>query len=173
MTEFALSDRGEWAKLLLDEWKFRQAHCWRLLQIYGLAAVIVSVAPYLTPDLREGAGDWVLSFPFFGLLVGAVVMWAFSAEYEQCKLVLHKYRALQKAAGQEFYPWSAPPKRRTALGVAIPRMFMFAFLVASIGNAFVLFLLNHPELEGQLDPRAVFGSAVELVRSMLENASGR
>ena len=43
----------EAAKLLLDEWKFRQQHCWSLLPRYGLAAVTVSIAPYLRIDLAK------------------------------------------------------------------------------------------------------------------------
>jgi hypothetical protein len=170
MTEYGLSERQEWARLLLDEWKFRQAHCWRLLQVYGLAAVIVSVAPYLTPDLRQGAGDWVIGFPVFGIVVGAVVMWLFSAEYQQCKQVLHKYRALQADSGTEYYPWAVPRGkggRSIPIGVAIPRIFMLAFLVASIGNAFVLYMLNHPELHASLDLRGLVEAAVNWIRSLL------
>ena len=79
-------------KLLLDEWKFRQQHSWAILDRYGLAALVVSVAPYTVQDLLKSIGAKVFVFPAIGWVLGLWAIWLFAAEYAQCNPVLQNYR---------------------------------------------------------------------------------
>jgi hypothetical protein len=97
----------EAAKLLLDEWKFRQRHAWQSLQRYGLAAVVVSIAPYLKIDLFSELGKYILVFPILGGFLSLAAVWLFTAEYVRCYPVEHKY---QKIMGRK-YPGKPVLKR--------------------------------------------------------------
>ena len=62
----------EAAKLLLDAWKFRQGHAWSSLTRYYLAAVSVSIVPYiierdLAVNLHPQSG-WLQEAPHRGAL---------------------------------------------------------------------------------------------------------
>ena len=91
-------------KLLLDEWKFRQAHSWQVLERYGLAALAISVAPYTVQSLLPALGGNVYLFPIVGWVLSMWAVWLYGAEYEQCLPILVKYRQLL----QPHYP----PERR-------------------------------------------------------------
>ena len=82
----------EEAKLLLDVWKFRQHHCWNILERYGLAASLVSIAPYLWPHLPAELGIKILVFPVFGWLIAIWAVWLFGAEYTQCNPIAKMFR---------------------------------------------------------------------------------
>jgi hypothetical protein len=72
------------AQLLLDEWKFRQTHCWRLLQRFGLAAIVVSIAPYASANLIPAWRPYVHWLAWFGWGLELFVAWFFAAEYIRC-----------------------------------------------------------------------------------------
>ena len=84
----------EAAKLLLDEWKFRQQHCWNLLPRYGLAAAFVSIIPYLRLELFTNYHLDKLIFPWIGWLLALAATWLFMAEQYRCYSVLDHYRTL-------------------------------------------------------------------------------
>jgi hypothetical protein len=84
----------EACKLLLDEWKWRHQHCWTVLRQYGLAAVTVSIAPYLKPDLITSLGKAVLLFPALAWMLIMFATWLFAAEYIRCKAVETQYYVL-------------------------------------------------------------------------------
>jgi hypothetical protein len=84
----------EAAKLLLDEWKFRQQHCWSLLPRYGLAAIFVSIIPYLKIELFTNYHIDKLIFPWIGWLLALAATWLFLAEQYRCYSVLEHYRKL-------------------------------------------------------------------------------
>ena len=77
--------RLEAAKLMLDAWKFRQAHCWTSLQRYYLAGVLVSAIPYaLTNDQRKLLEGWLWALPVIGGILGLAAVWHYGAEYMRC-----------------------------------------------------------------------------------------
>ena len=142
----AVPDLG-WTTLLLDEWKFRQAHCWRILQNYGLAGVIVSIAPYLDQSIRAGLGDLVLVFPVVGMVVITIALWMFSNEFARLTPVLQAYRKLQRQKGTDYRPFIKHRWPDTmSLGKTIPPLFFLLFLVGSAANAYFLLALR---CEGQ------------------------
>lgn len=128
----------EWAKLLYDEWKFRQAHLWRLLGFYGIAAVFVSIGPYLLEDIRGAIGYWALAFPVYGLIVAGVVLWLFRREYEQMSPILTAYRALKHDANLKYEGTDPKLKGKTPIGKMVPKVFFWVFLLGSVMNAFLL-----------------------------------
>jgi hypothetical protein len=90
----------EAAKLLLDEWKFRHQHLWDSLRRYGLAAVIVSIVPYVKPDLVTRLDIYVMVFPVVGYLVSLAAIWLFAAEYYRLRPVAARHRELLRP----YYP---------------------------------------------------------------------
>jgi hypothetical protein len=72
------------AKVLLDEWKFRHQHSWTSLRQYAIAAVTVSIVPYVKTDLIPNLGRTVLLFPFVGWLIFVAAILLFAAEYVRC-----------------------------------------------------------------------------------------
>jgi hypothetical protein len=85
----------EIAKLRLDEWKFRQTHCWKVLQTCMLAGVSVSIAPYLVkPAKLAPLGDLLLLFPIVGGIIALLGVWVFAAEYVRSQESLHSYRSV-------------------------------------------------------------------------------
>jgi hypothetical protein len=84
----------EEAKIFLDEWKFRQSHCWKSVQTFVLAAVTVSIAPYLVDKGKlAGLGRMILLFPIIGGVIALVAVWLYAAEYTRCQAVHRAYRS--------------------------------------------------------------------------------
>ena len=129
----------EVAKLLLDEWKFRQQHCWNLLPRYGLAAVTVSVAPYLRIDLAKQLGVWAYTLPLLGWCVALAATWLFIAEQYRCYSVLAQYRTL---LGKErihrtdtgLYKWLDRLKVRWVT----PSVFFTSYTILTVFNLLIL-----------------------------------
>jgi hypothetical protein len=143
----------EAAKLMLDEWKFRQLHCWSSLQHYGLAAVTVSIAPYLKSDLFAQLGKLILVFPIVGWLLSVAAAWLFAAEYVRCHPIAYKY---QKLLDKHEHYRDKPPLEgwKRALGKRIGwttvYIFFFGFTGLSILNAIMLWMLQARLLVGDI-----------------------
>ena len=90
----------EAAKLLLDAWKFRQAHAWSSLTRYFLAAVLISVAPYgLNTDLIGKLSHAVLGLPIIGGLLAIAAVWLYAAEYIRAQTMSHGFRRIMNSYG--------------------------------------------------------------------------
>ena len=94
LLQHASSPDLEGAKVLLDEWKWRQDQCWTSLRQYSVAAVTVSIVPYVKPDIIGNLGRLVLIFPLLGWLIFVVAAWFFASEYVRAKPVEVRYRQL-------------------------------------------------------------------------------
>jgi hypothetical protein len=118
----------EGAKVLLDEWKWRQDQCWTSLRQYSVAAVTASIVPYIKPDLIGSLGRLIFIFPILGWLIFVVAAWLFASEYVRAKPVEERYRQL--------LGWYSPDPTRI-------RVFQDAIFVGSISKTTVwLLLLN-------------------------------
>ncbi len=85
----------EAAKLLLDSWKFRQAHAWSILTRYYFAAVIVSVAPYVVKnDLAKQIPLAMQALPVIGGLLSLAAIWLYAAEHIRAQPMNHGFRSL-------------------------------------------------------------------------------
>jgi hypothetical protein len=88
------SSNLEAAKLLLDEWKWRQEHRWNAVRQYALAAVVVSIVPYTKTDLIPVLGRLVMFFPVVSWLIFLVAGEMFAFDYVRDVPVQEKYRQL-------------------------------------------------------------------------------
>lgn len=139
----------EAAKLLLDEWKFRQQHGWDSLRQYGLAAVTVSIVPYLRIDLFAPLGHGVLVFPIAGECLATAAVWLFAAEYVRFHPVAKKYQELLAPyypEKQSFKHWLFRPLNlilaRTKIGWLTVLVFWAGFSILSyISGRFLLRLV--------------------------------
>jgi hypothetical protein len=130
-------------RLLLDEWKWKHQHCWTVLRQYGLAAVTVSIVPYVKPDLITDLGKPVVLFPALAWTLVLFASWLFAGEYIRCKAVETQYYLLLGVARPSdigMICW-----RNTFIGQPIGLTTLYLFTlgggVLSIVNAYVLNLL--------------------------------
>lgn len=129
----------EAAKLLLDEWKFRQQHCWNLLPKYGLAAVTVSVSPYVRIDLAKQLGAWTYILPLMGGGVALAATWLFMAEQYRCYSVLMHYRTL--IGKERIHRTDTSLNRwldRLKIRWVTPSVFFISYTILTILNILVL-----------------------------------
>lgn len=125
----------EKAKLLLDEWKFRQQHCWTLLPRYGLAAVFVSVIPYLKLELFTTYHTDKFIFPWIGGLLALSATWLFVAEQYRCYSVLGNYRKLiGKDRIHRDDAWFYRRLDQLKVRWATPAIFLIAFAILTFFN---------------------------------------
>ena len=129
------------AQLLLDEWKFRQAHCWRLLRTYWMAAAAVSVAPAVSHKLVPSLSGKIGPIIIFGFVLQIFVIWLFHAEYLRCQRRAESYEAILKKHGcgtqETFRKWTA---RENFFGKKIGYVTSIGFVIIS-GYIFVFNLL--------------------------------
>jgi hypothetical protein len=90
----------EAAKLLLDSWKFRQSHAWSSLTRYFLAAVAVSVVPYvMKDDLTHQLEGALLAFPIVGGMLALGAVWLYAAEYIRSQAMNRRFREILQSYG--------------------------------------------------------------------------
>ena len=133
----------ETAKLLLKEWKIRQQHCWSILPRYGLAAVSVSITPYIQMELLKKSGIWLLWFPFFGWLLAAAATWLFIAEHYRSYSVLARYRLIigHSTICTTSTPWEEFLIRYKVRWIT-PGIFFIGFTIITIINIYVLWNMH-------------------------------
>lgn len=125
----------EAAKLLLDEWKFRQQHCWTLLPRYGLAAVVVSVIPYLKLELFTTYHVDRFIFPWLGVALALAATWLFVAEQYRCYSVLDHYRKLiGKDRIHRADTWLYRGLDRLKVRWVTPTIFLIGFAILTFFN---------------------------------------
>lgn len=133
----------EVAKVLLDEWKWRHQHCWKLLTRGVVVAITVGLAPYawLLKEgenfLRKYSGSWVLMFPVISLIIVHIALILFAGEYVRCRPSLAKYNEVMG----EFSP-NPMERQATKWRISVAQqtiMFTgFASVVLALGDAYVL-----------------------------------
>jgi hypothetical protein len=125
--------------VLLDEWKYRHNHCWSSLRQYIIAAVAVSIVPYVKSDLIQTLGRTVLLFPFVGwvIVVGAILL--FEAEYARCHDAEAQYHWLlgPSLPGQNSTLRFKRVAFRSISLTTISVLFMLSWLL-SVGNVILL-----------------------------------
>jgi hypothetical protein len=133
------------AKVLLDEWKFRHQHSWTSLRQYFIAAVTISIVPYVKPDLIPTLGSTVLLFPLVGWLISVGAILLFAAEYVRCYDAEVQYHWLlgdtlpDQKATRSFKTLAFRSIGQTTIAV----LFVMSWML-SVGNAIVLIRLLEP-----------------------------
>ena len=130
---------------MLDEWKFRQTHTWQILERYGLAALVISIAPYTVQSLLPIIGSTIYILPVVGWVLALWAIWLYGAEYEQCYPVLAKYR--------EYLQPHYPPRRELSgfksiynptIGYVTQFVLLGAISALELLNAYILANLPKP-----------------------------
>jgi hypothetical protein len=94
-----ITDLGA-AKLLLDAWKFRQAHTWSAITKYFFAAAFISVIPYiLNKELIQLLQGKLWIFPVLGGLMALAAVWLYAAEYIRAQSMSIKFREILENYG--------------------------------------------------------------------------
>jgi len=135
----------EAAKLLLDSWKFRQAHAWNLLTRYFFAAVFVSVVPYiLKEELIYRLKDILLILPVLGGMIAIAAVWLYAAEYVRGQAMNRQFHRLLL----EYHHYHKVDLRRIEkivlaphIGWATVYVLTFASIVLSSTNVFIVWSL--------------------------------
>jgi hypothetical protein len=104
-----------------------------------LAAVTVSVAPYVRIDLAKQLGAWAYTLPLIGEGVALAATWLFIAEQYRCYSVLQHYRTL---IGKErihrrdtgLYRWLDRLKVRWVT----PSVFLISYTILTVLDIFIL-----------------------------------
>lgn len=135
--------RLEVAKVLLDEWKWRHQHCWKLLTRGVVIAITVGLAPYAWL-LKEGpnflktySGVWVLMFPVISLIIVHIALILFAGEYVRCRPSLAKYNeVMEKYSPNPMDRW--PTKWPISVAQQTIMFTGFASTLLALGDAYVL-----------------------------------
>ena len=133
----------EWAKMLWDEWKYRHDRFWRSLFRFASAVIIVSIVPYVKPELIEKLGNVIVVFPVLAILISLGACWLLAAEYQRLRMVGKRYDDLRG----NYVPPRMPSKKwwqkvlKWSIGWVVALSFGIAFVALSIVNIFVLLRL--------------------------------
>lgn len=131
----------EAAKLLLDSWKFRQAHAWSVLSRYFFAAVFVSAVPYMLKEpLVTRLNDMLLILPVLGGLIALAAVWLYAAEYVQAQSMNCEFRNLLRKY-QHYHTIDLRPVQRLVLNRPIGWTTVYVLTTASIVLAGTNFLI--------------------------------
>jgi hypothetical protein len=118
----------EAAKLLLDEWKFRQAHVWRIFNLSSLAIVTLVIAPYAARDVLQDFPFWIsIILPALGVVLSVFAGLLFRAEY----LRLAKVRDSYNDTLGHFKP-------RRVRGMRVGTMILVWFVLLAVSSGFTI-----------------------------------
>jgi len=141
MAKDSLSE-PEACTLLWEEWRYRHELFWQALYRWGLAAVAVSIAPWIKPDLVNDLRYFVLFFPALASLLALFAAWHIAAEYSRLIKVDARYRALSGKYAPESISGPLFPIGwlwRIPIGWAVPISFaLFAVPVSFINAALLI-----------------------------------
>ncbi len=125
---------------ILWEWrKYRNVRFWDTMYRWGGVAVVLSVAPYLLPDVIARLGMAVLVFPALAALLSIFAAYLLVVEYALYKTLDRKYRSLLGSyspgdmPGHGFYRLF-----RTAIGKVVAGAFLFFGIIIQALNAWIL-----------------------------------
>lgn len=86
--------KSQIVNLLWEEWKYRHDVFWQSIYRWGLAVGLITIAPYVSPNLIGELDYIVLFFPILAGLVSMFASWHLGAEYVRLKKVDEQYRPL-------------------------------------------------------------------------------
>lgn len=105
------STRALAADLVWKEFEYRHDLFWRSLFKWGSAFIVISIVPWVRPDLESQLGRYVLVFPVFAFLLGVGASWHLAAEYHRLMPILQSLKTLRERLGVPttlvVLPWHA------------------------------------------------------------------
>lgn len=131
----ANTSKFELVKVLMNDWQWRHAHCWKTLQRFGLGALTVAAIPYAKSDIFQG-NIYALFFPIGSALIAVAATALFAAEYVRCKPIETEY---YRVLGEQS-PFRC--QAETRVWPSVGRSTIFLFIIGSsaisIANAWIL-----------------------------------
>jgi hypothetical protein len=140
----ASSSKYDLVKILMNDWQWRHAHCWKTLQRFGLGALTVAAIPYAKSDIFQG-NIYALFFPIASALIALAATALFAAEYVRCRPIETKY--------YEILGEDSPFRNKSQMGIwpSVGRSTIFLFIVGStaisIANAWILLKVINVNVE--------------------------
>lgn len=128
------------AMSLLWEWrKYRNEVFWSSMYRLGAASVLLTIAPYLLPNLIGKLGFAVLVFPILAALLSIFASYLMIVLYMLYKLVDRKYRSLLG----EYNPGDIPERPinrpfRISIGKILVGVFLCFAFIGQFFNGLVL-----------------------------------
>lgn len=127
----------------LWEWrKYRNQVFWTAVYRWGAAAVILTLAPYLLPDLIQKLGFAVFVFPIMASLLSIFAAYLVAVQYMLYKQADRKYRSLLGKYTPEDIP-NKPINRvfRISIGKVLSAVFLCLAIIVEFANGLVLLWL--------------------------------
>jgi hypothetical protein len=84
-----------------DEYKYRHDLCWRLVFQLTTAVVIISVVPYIKPDVAKQLGSIIAVLPIIGIALTLLGYARLNREFALLDAIRGKHRELQGLLGPE------------------------------------------------------------------------
>ncbi len=78
-----------------DEYKHRHDLCWKLIFQFTIAAVVISIVPYVQEDIAEKLRYWMILLPLLAVAFTALGWMRLSRELRLLRVIRRKHRELQ------------------------------------------------------------------------------
>jgi hypothetical protein len=129
---------------ILWEWRrYRNEVFYSSVYRWGAAALFITLAPYLIPDIITKLGLAVLIFPVLAFLLSGFAAYLTAVQYKLYKLTDHKFRSLLGPYKPDDPPYRNPVDRifRIPLGLSIAALFACFAVFCQLVNGIILFNL--------------------------------
>jgi hypothetical protein len=135
---------NEAANILWKWRKYRNQVYWISIYLWGAASIIISILPYLLPDILNKLGLAILIFPILGALLSVFAAYLTAVQYKLYKQVDRKYRELLGKFDPGYLSTDSFINRLFTLpfGAVFSLAFIGFGIILEILNAFVLLSLT-------------------------------
>lgn len=138
--------RFEAATLIWEEMKYRHDLFWSVLSRWGLAAVTVSIVPWVNPGLINTLHTTVLIFPVLAFIIALFASWHIGSEYLRLVAWTIKYKEIMG----DLYPNSNSIMKWKLINFLFTRPIGWIVTVGFLIIAIPLSLVNAILLLGQM-----------------------
>ena len=124
------------AKIFWEWRKYRNQVYWVSIYLWGAASIIISILPYILPDILTKLGLAILIFPILGTLLSIFAAYLTAVLFKLYKQADRKYRELLGKFDPGYFSSDTFMNRLSSL------TFGAVFSLAFIGFGIVLEILN-------------------------------
>ncbi len=83
-------------ELIWDEYKYRHTHCWKIVFQLTAAVVLLSIVPYIRPEIAKVLGPKILLSNLIAIVLSIVGFFTMWSELKLFKKIKKKHRKLQE-----------------------------------------------------------------------------
>jgi hypothetical protein len=124
------------SELIWDEYKHRHDLCWRLVFQLTYVVVIISVVPYIRPDVAQKLSFWIVALPIIGIALTVFGLVRLRSELGILRVIRARHRELQGLSYQD---------EETRFSVHATA-YLICLLALGVVDAFVILLIWLPQL---------------------------